>query len=647
MRKPLSFLLCLSLCVIATPAQTGRTRQTRQAPRTQTSAADVATSLGARYETEATRGAVALHITPDVAFERVHFFFSSTLEELEERQLSPKLGEILDELEEGLRNARNRVTDGAARELLARNEEHIQVARCLLDVGAAPSSDRVAEELKLILAAEKTALSPVMGYLEDYTQYIIRGHYTKSEELERYFRAMTWLGRAAFYIEPNPASGIDEELATRLTAQAILLVAVASRDKSAARRLAKFESTLTALIGASDDLILAEAGSLISRVAGERWIDENEYATAIGPRQVARARAWIISNARRPRILGGHASEGRVTPPLSIRVIGQRFSADSYVFQNLTFDRVKDLTLSEAEQRRWDATKNKPSSSGARAPELLTSLSITKQKRRVRGMPRGLDFLMAMGSKLARDELAKSLDDRYAGYAEQSDRLRSEIPAMLKSSDSFATRYLLAIQNVLRDETPLSLNSAMGAWILLRYDLSMYTKQSYTSMPKGLAPRRPEPARPPTIYVAPAASVFKELARAVETVAEHMESVAPAQATRLIEALKLLASRAGSGPLDEDEAVQIYSTMFKQRNNRSSVVITDAHSDPVSGEVLQEALGIGRNSLFTTKNGKQAVGMIFTCYEFRRAASRRMNDERWREELRNDGAKYVYFAPGL
>src|SRR5262249_23252850 len=156
-----------------------------------------------------------------------------------------------------------------------------QVGRCLLDVGATPVPGRVAEELKLILAADKTALSPVMGYLEDYTQYIARGHYTKNEGLERYFRAMTWLGRAAFYIEPNPGAGIDEELATRLTAQAMLLVAVASRHKSAARKLAKFESTMTALIGASDDLILAEAGSLISRVAGERWIDENDYVTAI------------------------------------------------------------------------------------------------------------------------------------------------------------------------------------------------------------------------------------------------------------------------------------------------------------------------------------------------------------------------------
>jgi hypothetical protein len=262
-------------------------------------------------------------------------------------------------------------------------------------------------------------------------------------------------------------------------------------------------------------------------------------------------------------------------------------------------------------------------------------------------MPRGLDFLMALGSKLAREELAKSLDDRYAGYAEQSDRLRSEIPELLKSSDSFVSRYMLAIQNVLRHETPLSLNSALGAWILLRYDLSAYTKQSYTSIPKSLTPRRPTPGKLPPIYVGPAASVFKELARAVETLAEQMEPGASAQAKTLIQALELLAKHAGSRPLDEDEASQIHSTLFKRRNNLSSVVIIDVHSDPISGEVLQEALGNGRNSFFTTRDGKKAMGAIFTCYEFRRAAPRKLDDERWREELRNNGARYAYFAPGF
>lgn len=635
MKMLLSFLLCL-----ASPPHAF------QAPmRTQASAAVEAMSLGARYESEAERGAAALYITPDVAFERVHFFFSSALEECEERRLAPELGEILNELEKGLRSARNRATGALVREALTRSEQQARVARCLLDEDLEPAGDRVAKELKLIHAADQTAVSPIMGYLEDYTQYIARGHYTRTEGLERYFRAITWLGRAAFYVEPNPAAGIDDESAARLTAQAILLTAVGTKIKSLAGRLTKFESTMTALFGASDDLTLAETESLVAAVAGKRWTDledEGDLATVVSPQLIRQARTSMISTARRPRILGFYAAEGRSSPPLSIRILGQRFSVDSYVFQNLTFDRVQELVLSPDEQRRLTAGENR-NGPGAVVP--LITLSTTKQRRRVRGMPRGLDLLAALGSKLARDELARSLDDRYVGYGEQSDRLRSETPELLKSTDGFASHYLRAVEFALRNETPISLNSALGAWILLRYDLSAYIKQSYTAIPKGFSPRRPAPAKLPPIYVAPAASVFKELAGAVEAVSERLES--GAQAERLVEILKLLANRAGAGALAGDEAGRVYSVLLRQPNKGASVVITDVHSDPISGEALQAALGNGRIAPFKIKDDREATGVIFTCYEFRRASAQRMNDDQWRKELKSNGAGYRYFAPNL
>ena len=61
--------------------------------------------------------------------------------------------------------------------------------------------DREAE-LKLINAHQTTAVSPLMSMgaqpdeleslKEDYTQYIPRGHYTSSDELKSYFKAMMW-----------------------------------------------------------------------------------------------------------------------------------------------------------------------------------------------------------------------------------------------------------------------------------------------------------------------------------------------------------------------------------------------------------------------------------------------------------------------
>ena len=34
----------------------------------------------------------------------------------------------------------------------------------------------------------------------DYSQYILRGHYTRNETLERYFRAMMWYGQVPFNV---------------------------------------------------------------------------------------------------------------------------------------------------------------------------------------------------------------------------------------------------------------------------------------------------------------------------------------------------------------------------------------------------------------------------------------------------------------
>ena len=65
-------------------------------------------------------------------------------------------------------------------------------------------------ELALIRATSDAELSPIftydaqpddMKYREDYSQYIPRGHYTLSPELEMYFRAMIWYGRMNYRLK--------------------------------------------------------------------------------------------------------------------------------------------------------------------------------------------------------------------------------------------------------------------------------------------------------------------------------------------------------------------------------------------------------------------------------------------------------------
>lgn len=48
---------------------------------------------------------------------------------------------------------------------------------------------------------QSIAASDIFLYKENYTQYALRGHYTRSEDLERYFKAMMWYGRMAFLLK--------------------------------------------------------------------------------------------------------------------------------------------------------------------------------------------------------------------------------------------------------------------------------------------------------------------------------------------------------------------------------------------------------------------------------------------------------------
>ena len=86
------------------------------------------------------------------------------------------------------------------------------------------------EELRFIEAREGFAESPLMGYREDYSQYVPRGHYTASRRLEDYFRAMMWLGRLTFLLNGGEPDGpsetclVSEERARLMTVSALLTV---------------------------------------------------------------------------------------------------------------------------------------------------------------------------------------------------------------------------------------------------------------------------------------------------------------------------------------------------------------------------------------------------------------------------------------
>lgn len=56
----------------------------------------------------------------------------------------------------------------------------------------------VAKEIENIENAQGVKKSDIFGIDVDYTQYTVRGHYTRAEELKKYFKTMMWLGQSGF-----------------------------------------------------------------------------------------------------------------------------------------------------------------------------------------------------------------------------------------------------------------------------------------------------------------------------------------------------------------------------------------------------------------------------------------------------------------
>jgi hypothetical protein len=142
-------------------------------------------------------GRQPLFVTTDAAYHYWHLAFSKILRDTEQHVLLPKLEDLA-------RSLAARAADaGGSEEDLARIGGLANLLEVLLGIGD-PQSDAVAEEVALVTDHAGFATSPILGLEVDYSLFGPRGHYTRTPELGRYFRAMSVLGQYGFLIA-NPA----------------------------------------------------------------------------------------------------------------------------------------------------------------------------------------------------------------------------------------------------------------------------------------------------------------------------------------------------------------------------------------------------------------------------------------------------------
>jgi len=537
-------------------------------------------------------------------------------------------------------------TSGAVREAARQNLAFFAVGSRLLDPEVqvpAEVDNLVEQELKRIEAHAGFEQSPIFGYKEDYSQYVPRGHYTRNEEFERYFRAMMWYGRMSFHLS-NP----DDPAAARRETRGALLITRAlynaiAGDKTALERWERIYEPTAFFVGTADDLTVYDYAAVAQQVYGglpdpAALADEGKLDAFIA----------AAKRLRPPAIVGGYVTdqEDPEVVTMGFRLMGQRFIPDSYIFQQVVYDQVGLYQ-------------------GSGRPFTLSDSLVGP----IRGVPRGLDVPAALGSARALEILTLAGDTEYAGYAEQLAKVQAEFAA-LPESQWTANLYwnwlytLRALLEVKGDGYPYFMRSPawrdkdlhtwLGSWTELRHDTILYAKQSYTIVATS-APPQPELANG---YVEPQPEVYARLAALAAQMREglgsrgllHSEIEGKLEGLEeLLLALKTISVKElqGETPTDEEYALirniggtleslttfsqEVDGEVSSEADERMALV-ADVHTDGNTGEVLEEAVGDALPIyVIVLVDGQQvvAVGGTFSYYEFRWPMGDRLTDEAW------------------
>ncbi len=611
-------------------------------------------------------------VTADAALHVSHLVFDWYLRFLEIAHLRGDLLDLTDALGSMMMQYYDDATAPELRQAALHAAAFFSVGKRLLVGG--PTSDIPAElrskidgELQLIREAHGFAASPLFGYREDYSQYMPRGHYTGSEEFQTFFRAMAWYGRMALRLSPQVGDRPDAARGRQQTLAAVLICRALGEAKVKGQGAMdvwnRIYETTAFFGGQSDDLTALDYGGAATEIYGDA-----PQLSALGDRGKLDRFIQKARTLREPRLLSTFALGGQGAPhwretTLGMSFMGQRFAFDAGITQNLVFDKVGSYTGDD--------------------PKPFTAAFAGGLW--IRGLPRGLDVMAALGFKAAEVTLKREGDHRFLGYEEQLVRLRKELASVPPASweaDLYARR-LACLRSLAEAAAPTApsfmrgqpwalkqVNAALGAWTELRHDTILYTKQPYTAAQAMLAtatkggPPRP---RPPPVhgYVEPYPKLYAALACAAESLRDKIVALEfPTDRARqynldgfaaLLRSLEAIARKeiAGETPTAEEYelieniasrlggvlAFPHYSDVterFMTRMDKHMAVVADVHTDVNSKQVLEQAVGLPM-ALYAvcSVDGRPTVckGAVYSYYEFKQPMSKRLTDEQWREML--------------
>ena len=563
-------------------------------------------------------------VTVDSLMHTYHVYFAYLMRDIEKNHLYDELISLTNDMQgksyDQYRELKGTVWEEAAK----RNVTLFSVAAVLLDDSALMPPevvDVVKSEYDLVMAAGGIETSPLMDDYEDYSQYKPRGYYEGDAQLEKYFRAMMWYGRRQLNQDVDDMD------------RSALLMTLALDDGNYDRWSSIYTVT-SFFAGASDDLGYCEYMPVIRRVYGDDVtlsdIKDDE-------------KSWdefhaLTAKLRAPRINSIPIDDGDDNVIPGYRFMGQRFTIDATIMQELIYSRVGENK--DNEKRMLPDFLDVPAALGSEmAYSILEDMGVTGYENYDVNLNR-------MKEEFINDDTTIWNASLYAGWL---NTLRPLIRPKVSG-------YPLFMQN---DEwTKKSLETFAGSYTELKHDTVLYAKQVMAEMGGGWDEDKDfrgyvEPE--PLVY-----SRFENLSRNTANGLKELGYLSHADEDNL----NRLADLAGKLKTisikeltnekltdDEYELIEIYGgeiehfwfdamkawtgEEYPDSEKYPAAIVVDVATDP-NGSVLEMATGNPAVIYVAVPvEGKLRIaeGAVYSFYQFEQPVSDRLTDSEWRKRM--------------
>ena len=578
-------------------------------------------------------------ITTDSMMHNYHLFFSHLLRVIEKEKLYEELKELTKSMIAESENQYEALKGTEWENAALRNLGFFAVAGRLLNLNAIVPKEikrEVDQELSLIKSHEGISISPLMSSgrdtdllnvpMEDYSQYIPRGHYDDDETLRTYFKTMMWYGRITFRLKD-----VDE------TKSAALITLALGKDDNLKRWDRIYQPTCF-FVGKSDDLSYPQYRDILENVYGSEFdlkeLAENNDKWQDFIKRAAELEPPMINSIP---IFDESIQPDRESEIKGFRFMGQRFILDASIFQRLVYREVKE---NEEGNRRM--------------------------------LPKALDIPAAFGSEEAYSILKDLGETNYKGYPENMEKLQNHIESANEATWTqnlyWSWLYTLKASTGNKEEGYPSfmqnkawqrkeLNTFLSGWTELKHDTILYAKQVYAEMGGGM------PGVDDRGYVEPNPKLYARLAALINMTKEGLSSrqlIAEKdkesldRMKQLALSLKTISEKELSDISLTDEEYDLIRSYGGQLqhfwlealgdkgiDHRSAsydnpaALIADVATDP-NGSVLQEATGLIYDIYAVVPidgSLRIAKGGVYSHYEFQWPLNDRLTDKKWHEIL--------------